>query len=429
MERAIVHFDGDSFFASVEVALNYKLRGLPVVTGAERGAATSASYEAKRVGVTRSMTMKQIKEMCPTVVVVNSDYRAYAIYAHRMYRIVRRFTPMVEEYSVDECFADITGLDKTYGMSYPEIAQMIKAKLEESLGITFGVGLAPTKVLAKCASKFNKPAGFTHITMDNRKEYLGRVAIGNVWGIGTATNVAFQQLGMVTALDFADKTRDWMLAQHMHKNHRALWYELNGILVHKLATEHSTEIAASIITSRTFSPPRTDRAFIYSQLAKNIERACQKARSTHARARAVTVMLKTQSFLYGRVEIDLPVATSDPRDILRVVKPYFERLYRPNTPYRATGITLRSLVPEDAFTPDMFGAGEATLQNVPVLKSVDAINRRYGNQSVFLGSSMQAINYREKSRASKAAKRPEKVLLSSEYKRKSIDIPFLGNVH
>src|SRR3954464_3406941 len=106
MERAILHFDGDSFFASVEISLNHPLRGLPVVTGAERGAATSASYEAKRLGITRSMTMKQIREVCPTAVIVNSDYRAYAIYAHRMYRIVRRFTPLVEEYSVDECFAD-----------------------------------------------------------------------------------------------------------------------------------------------------------------------------------------------------------------------------------------------------------------------------------------------------------------------------------
>src|SRR6185437_12189230 len=183
MNRAIVHFDGDSFFASVEQALNHTLRGKPVVTGAERGAATSVSYEAKRMGVTRSMGLKQIREICPDVVVVNSDYRAYAIFAHRMYRIVRRYTPSVEEYSVDECFADLTGLEAQYGLSYPKIAQLIKKNLEEALGITFGVGLAPTKVLAKAASKFNKPAGFTHITAENRREYLSKVAVGQVWGI------------------------------------------------------------------------------------------------------------------------------------------------------------------------------------------------------------------------------------------------------
>ncbi|HEV8666503.1 MAG TPA: DNA polymerase IV [Candidatus Paceibacterota bacterium] len=427
MERQIVHFDGDSFFASVEVALNHTLRGKPVVTGAERGAATSASYEAKRMGVSRSMTMKQIKEICPNVVVVNSDYRAYAIFAHRMYALVRRFTPMVEEYSVDECFADITGLDVVYKKSYPEIAQIIKEKLEESLGITFGVGLAPTKVLAKAASKFNKPAGFTHITLETRRDYLARVAVGAVWGIGTATATQLQALGIATALDFADKSFAWMQSQHMHKTHRALWYELNGTLVHELSLEHRTDIQ-SIIKSRTFSPPSTNKTFVYSQLAKNVERACERARAHGVRARAITFYLKTQSFMYGRIELDLPIATNDPRDILHAVKPQFEKLYRPGVPYRATGISLRSLVPQDTFTVDFFGEGEKMLQGAVVLKSIDAINHRYGNQSVFLGSSMQAVNYRERSRASKAAKRVEKVLMQSEYKKKSLDIPFLGSV-
>jgi DNA polymerase-4 len=429
MERAIVHFDGDSFFASVEQALNYTLRGKPVVTGAERGAATSVSYEAKRLGVTRSMTLSQIKDMCPHVVVVNSDYRAYAIYAHRMYRIVRRFTPLVEEYSVDECFADITGLDITYHLSYPEIAQMIKERLEQCLGITFGVGLAPTKVLAKAASKFNKPAGFTHIALHNRRAYLDKVAIGNVWGIGTATAAMLQGLGIVTALDFAEKSHDWMLAQHMHKAHRALWYELNGTRVHELVVEHGTDIAASIIKSRTFSPPSKDKTFIYSQLAKNIEAACEKARSTGARARAVTVMLKTQSFLYGRVELDLAVASADPRDLLRSIKPQFERLYKPNTDYRATGITLRSLVREASFTHDLFGEGQRTNANLAVLSSVDSLNRRYGSQTVYVGASMQAVNHRQKSRVKKAGQRRGIVAMQREYKRKSIDIPFLGNAH
>ena len=427
-QRQIVHFDGDSFFASVEMALNYKLRGLPVVTGAERGAATSASYEAKRLGITRSMTMKQIKELCPTVVVVNSDYRAYAIFAHRMYRIVRRFTPMVEEYSVDECFADITGLDKVYSVSYEEVAVMIKNKLQEALGITFGVGLAPTKVLAKAASKYHKPAGFTHISLQNRREYLATIPIGAVWGIGSATAALLQGLGIATALDFADKPIEWLQAHHMHKLHRALWYELNGTLVHELSLA-PTELVQSIIKSRTFTPPSKNKAFVYSQLAKNIERACEKARLHGLRARAVTVMLKTQAFTYGRVELTLPVATADPRDVLRVLTPHFDKLYRARVEYRATGITLRGLVPEAEFTPDLFGEGDKTVRNLPVLASIDTINRRYGNQSIFLGASMQAVNYREKSRASRAAKRQGKVLMESQYQRKSLDIPFLGVAH
>jgi DNA polymerase IV len=408
----IVHFDGDSFFASVEVALNHKLRGLPVVTGGERGAATSVNYIAKKFGIVRSMTMRQIKQMCPNVVVVNSSYRDYAIFAHRMYRLARRIASVVEEYSVDECFADIGGLDVVYGKPYPEVAQDIKSTLETSLGITFGVGLAPTKVLAKVASKHRKPAGFTHITMDNRREFLEHLPIGSVWGIGSASIVLFNELGVHTALQFADKTLEWLKANHIAKPHRAIWYELNGRSVYPVHGEPSDDVVGSIIKSRTFSPPSTEKAFLYSQLSKNVEKACEKARLYSVRPRAITFFLKTQSFLYGRVELTLPVATADPRDIMRVIKPQFEKLYRKGVLYRATGISLRAIVPESSFTHDLFGEAPKTNENLSVLNSIDKLNSRYGAQTVFLGASMQAITYKGRG-GGKGAK-------------KTFDLPFLG---
>ena len=188
--RAILHFDGDSFFASVEQAMNHKLRGLPIVTGAERGAATALSIEAKRLGLSRGMSMKEIREKCPEVIVVKSDYTAYSVYARRMYAIVRRYTPVVEEYSIDECFADITGLERLYGLCYEDIARMIKRDLETSLGITFGVGLGPSKVVAKIGSKFNKPAGFTPIPAHKISTFLKDLKVGSLWGIGSAMTLS-----------------------------------------------------------------------------------------------------------------------------------------------------------------------------------------------------------------------------------------------
>lgn len=424
-ERAIVHFDGDSFFASVEQALNHTLRGKPVVTGAERGAATSISYEAKRMGVSRSMTMRQIKEICPNVVVVNSDYRAYAMYAHRMYRIVRRFTPLVEEYSVDECFADITGLDTVYHKTYEEISLVIKDALEQALGITFGVGLAPTKVLAKAASKFNKPAGFTHISPTTKEEYLRKVPIGAVWGIGRSTTAVLEGLGITTAFDFACTSGEWLSLHGIAKPHCAIWHELNGTRVYELHVEPREDIG-SIIKSRTFSPPSTNKAFVYSQLAKNVERACERARAAHIAPRAMSFYLKTQEFLYGRIELALPVATADPRELLRLIAPRFETLYKPRTEYRATGVSLHSMVPENLVTTDLFGEGSKVQNNAAVFTSLDKLNRRYGRQTVFVGSSMQAINYKEPSRVRKAGKRASDTLVSKAYKRKIFDLPFLG---
>ena len=110
LPRAIIHVDCDAFFASVEQALNPHLKNKPVITGKERGIAASMSYEAKARGVTRGMPTGQIRQVCPEAVILPSDYEAYSLLSKRFFEIVRRFTPDVEEYSIDECFADLTGL-------------------------------------------------------------------------------------------------------------------------------------------------------------------------------------------------------------------------------------------------------------------------------------------------------------------------------
>jgi DNA polymerase-4/DNA polymerase V len=138
------------------------------------------------------------------VIIVPGNYTAYSIYAHRMYRIVRTFAPSVEEYSIDECFADLTGLEAGFNMSYEEIGRMIKRELEQDLGITFGVGLAPNKTLAKVASARHKPAGFTALPRESIREYLRDLPIAAVWGVGFSTSLQLERLGVTTALEFAD---------------------------------------------------------------------------------------------------------------------------------------------------------------------------------------------------------------------------------
>src|SRR5438552_1874653 len=150
--RAIVHIDGDAFFASCEQSRDPKLQGKPVITGKERGIVASMSYEAKRKGVTRGMRLFEVKKLCPDAVMLPSDYETYSILSQRFFSIVRRYTPDVEEYSIDECFADLTGLRRSLRMNYIEIAKSIKRDLDAELGFTFSVGLAPNKVVAKLAS-------------------------------------------------------------------------------------------------------------------------------------------------------------------------------------------------------------------------------------------------------------------------------------
>ncbi len=144
--RAILHIDGDAFFASCEQANNPALRGKPVITGKERGIVASMSYEAKAKGVKPAMRLFEVKKLCPDAILLPSDYETYSLLSKRLFSIVRRYTPEVEEYGIDECFADLTGLRRALRMNYIDIARRIKSDLDTELGFTFSVGLAPNKV-------------------------------------------------------------------------------------------------------------------------------------------------------------------------------------------------------------------------------------------------------------------------------------------
>src|SRR4030042_4412804 len=185
--RAILHIDGDAFFASCEQSRDPALKGKPVITGKERGIAASMSYEAKAKGVTRGRRLWDIKKVCPDAILLPSDYETYSLLSKRFYEIVRRYTPDVEEYSIDECFADITGLRRPLRMNYSKIAEKIKSDLDGELGFTFFAGLGPNKTIAKVGSKWKKPSGLTIIPGYYIHRFLSKKYTEDIWGIGSQT--------------------------------------------------------------------------------------------------------------------------------------------------------------------------------------------------------------------------------------------------
>ncbi len=124
--RAIAHVDGDAFFTSVEQSLNPAYVGRPMVTGRERNIIACASYEAKALGIKRGVPLHEAMKICPQLIVLPDDYETYSLVSRRMFNIMRRFTPLVEEHSIDEGFADLTGCRRVHHCSYEQIAQRMK---------------------------------------------------------------------------------------------------------------------------------------------------------------------------------------------------------------------------------------------------------------------------------------------------------------
>jgi DNA polymerase IV len=424
--RAILHIDGDAFFAACEVAKNPKLRGKPVITGKERGIVSAATYEAKACGVKRGMTLVEVKKVCPDAVILPSDYETYSLFSERMYAIVRRYTPDVEEYSIDECFADLTGLRRVLRMSYPQIAEKIKQQLDHELGMTFSIGVSATKTLAKIGSKWKKPSGLTAIPLREASKFLGTIKVGDVWGIGPQTSALLNKYGIQTAKDFAAKDVEW-IKEHVSKPYFETWQELNGIVANELNLT-GRETYQSISKTKTFTPASKDPKFVHAQLSKNIENACIKARRWNLSTPIVFFFLKTQDFRYNGYEVKLPFPTNNPVDILREIQKYFPRAYTKNVLYRATGITLVNLIEAGTAQLDLFGAVQESTAIKRVFESMDKLAEKYGKHVVFLGSSFEAMNH-----ASHLGDRGDvamrtKQLFRGESKRRRLAIPMLGEV-
>lgn len=383
----ILHIDGDAFFASCEVAVNPALRGKPVIIGRERGIATAFTYEAKSRGVSRGMTMYQIRQLCPDAVILPGNFRLYGIISQRMFAIVRRYTNKVEEYSIDECFADFTGLDTEQKRSFSEILKSLQDDLVRELGVTFSLGLAPTKVLAKIASKWKKPCGVTIIRPESREEFLKKYPIGKVWGIGRKGGPKMLGKGIRTAYEFTEQREEW-LADNFPEPVRALWHELRGTKLFKVESV-GREAHKSIQKTRSFPPGTSDQEFLLAELSRDVERACRKARMHRLAAREFSFFLKTKDFRYRHTEAKLPCSTCLPQDINSVLRKLFSRVYEPGIIYRAAGVTLRGLIPADLIQLDAFGIAQRGESMCGLFRRIDRLEAKFGRRTIHLASSME----------------------------------------
>jgi DNA polymerase-4/DNA polymerase V len=425
--RAIIHIDGDAFFASCEQSRDPALKGKPVVTGKERGIASSLSYEAKALGVRRGMRISEIKKICPQAIILPSDYETYSLLSKRFFEIVRRYTSEVEEYSIDECFADITGLRRPLKMSYPKIAEKIKADIDRELGFTFSVGLGPNKTIAKIGSKWKKPSGLTIIPGYLIHEFLAQKYTEDIWGIGPQTSAYLKKEKINTALEFAIKDEAWV-QRKLTKPTIETWQELNGKFILPLDCKGRTTYT-SIQKVKTFTPPSNDRDFIFSQLSKNVENACIKLRRYNLAAKKATFFIKLQSFQYAGLEIKFSRPTSIPSEIIKVIETHFDQVYNKHCQYRATGIMLFNLEEDKVKQLDLFNEALKADELRALYRSIDEINEKFGKHTVFLGSSFLANDAPQHKKERGDLPERKKLLLKGETKRQKIGIPmFLGTV-
>lgn len=419
--RAIAHIDGDAFFTSCEEAIHPELKGKALITGGERGIVACASYPAKKLGIKRGVPLHEARKICPDVIILPSDYETYSLFSRRMFSIMRRFTPDVEEYSIDEAFADITGMRRALHSSYEEIVLKMKKEIERELGITVSAGLSISKVLAKVASKHQKPSGMTIIKGRDIAQYLCDLPVEKIWGIGYATTNYLAKMGIRYALEFAQLPEE-TVRRKFTKPGVEIWQELRGESVYPVTAEEKSSYA-SISKTKTFAPPTSNTEYLFAHLMRNMESACIKARRYSLAPTKIAVFLKKNDFDTVGSEVKLSRPCNCPIEFSEIIRDLFDSCYSPKDIYRATGVVLIDLEPDSTIQYSLFDNPPQAEKIKDLYNAADELGQKFGKHTLHLGSS-HLIEKLGKGRRGTPTVR-EQTQLKGETRRRHLGLPLL----
>ena len=387
----IIHVDMDAFYASVEERENPGLIGNPVAVGGQasrRGVVAAANYEARRYGVHSAMPMVTAVERCPGLIVVPPQGALYSQVSRQIREILYRYTPIIEPLSLDEAFLDPRGSERLHGNA-AHIGTQIKRDIKTELGLIASVGVAPNKFLAKLASDYDKPDGFTVIHPREVQRFLDPLPVSHIWGVGKAASAKLAKHRIGTVSDLR-KQSPALLDRLFGQYGKQLWRLAHGLDERKVTPDSEVK---SISQETTFDQDITEYPSIESTTIYLTEGVCFRLRESRLQGRTVTLKIRFDDFRTITRSRTLDMPTDRTRIIWRTVKELLERALK-NKPIsiRLVGIGVSNFG-EHGFTQvsifEHFDASEVDSGGDRVDQLSDAIKRKYGEQSIKMGKSIR----------------------------------------
>ncbi len=381
-DRSIIHLDMNAYFASVEQASRPELRGKPVAVGGGIGKRTviaTCSYEARALGVKTAMPTWEALKICPQLIVVPGNFDKYLHTSREIINIVREYTDLVEIFSIDECFLDVTLTQDKFGGSLA-IAKELKRRIRERFGLTCSVGISTNKLMAKLASEMKKPDGLTVITEREIPLVLEFMPVEELCGIGRKLKKYLNRLGIYTCGDLAGYPRSNLIERFGLVGGIHLSNMGKGTDNSPVDPSKNTEDAKSISHSYTMPRDETDPRTIDSYLLNLSEQVGRRTRKEGYEGRVVRLFVRRSDFSgYGQQK-DLKEYVDDGFIIFRHCKSMLDY----GLPVRLLGVaisTLRKRVPQIS----MIEKEENTKLS---LYAMDEINNKYGEFTIKRGSIM-----------------------------------------
>ncbi len=381
----VLHVDMDAFYASATLLSHPDLVGTPVIIGGgNRGVVLSATYEARRFGVTSAMPMARARRLCPQATVLPPDHSLYAAISAAVMETFRSVTPVIEPLSLDEAFLDVSGAVRLLG-SPAVIGQHVRDTVHDEQGITCSVGVAPTKFVAKLASGLAKPDGMVVVPRDEVVPFVQQLPVGALWGVGERTEEALVRLGLRTVADIAHTPLATLV--------RGLG-EATGHHLHELAWGRDPrpvereQREKSIGSDQTFDYDIDDAAEIHRRLLALSERTAARLRAAGLTGRTVTLRVRFSDFTTITRSRTLREPTDSGRAIHEAAVGLFDALGLQRARIRLVGVRLEKLV-EAAHAPIQGVIGEPEHGWRDADKAVDRARSRFGSGSVRPASLIQ----------------------------------------
>lgn len=388
--KVFLLIDAQSFYVSCERAFRAELRNKPVVVlSSNDGNLVALSAEAKRLGLRRGQPFFQVRKLVRThgIWVFSSNYPLYYECSQRMMRSIAELAPCLEEYSIDEAFAEVSDQNIANLRAF---ALQLKVAVYRDTGIPVRIAAAPTKCLAKIGCELLKAnAGYgdvldlTSFTREELDTALASVAIEDVWGIGTKYAHFLRNYGIATACDLRDADSRW-IRKHLTVVGARIQLELQGISCIPLETSRKPK--RQIICAKSFGRPVVRLEELEEAACWYVARAAEKLRAQDSLCGRISVFVQTNPFdkeaeyYANEFTIDLPHPTGYTPNLFKQARRALAAIYRPGYHFKKVGVILSDITPLPVVQPDLFGEvslGEHVRQ-MRLMAVIDALNGIFG---------------------------------------------------
>lgn len=398
MNRVILHCDMNSFYASVELLTLPQLRGLPVAVcgdpDSRHGIVLAKNEHAKAYGVKTAETIWQARRKCPGLVCIPPHHSRYAEYSQLVNQIYNRFTDLVEPFSIDESWLDITGTLHLFGGDAVAVADRIRATVRGELGLTVSVGVSFNKVFAKLGSDYKKPDATTLISPENYRDILFPLPVRDMLFVGRAAGTALEKAGITTIGQLAQANPE-QLEQLLGKLGRQLHTYANGLDRSPVRPMGEREPIKSVGNSTTFPQNLTTRDQVRTGVALLCDSVAMRLRRHGLYCGGVQVTLRDPQFKTTSRQKQLPRSTHLMKDIMFAAMELIESTWKPPSPIRLISVTAIHLTMEkDAYEQvDLFSPSHGPKQDKQekIEEAMDAIRSKYGIRAISYGTSDREI--------------------------------------